>query len=146
MMARQLIFATSVMLAPAVANAHAAPKTSLVAFADAFDHAQIMKDRSALVEMVSDDLVFIDGTGSRLGKSAFIDGWTSVDDKYDPIILEDRTVTMLGPDVGIVGATTSLSGTSNGKPFSTRFRFADTFQKIRGRWRAVHIQVTRIKP
>jgi ketosteroid isomerase-like protein len=125
-------------------HAESEANLSLVAFADAFDRAQLAKDRVALERMVADDLVFIDGSGKRAGKKAFIDGWTSPGDRYDPIVLVDRVVTPLGPDAGIVGAETTLSGSSDGQAFASRFRFADTFRRIDGRWQAVHIQVTRL--
>lgn len=134
-----LVFASPLIAAPRDGD-----PTTLVAFADAFDRAQLAKDGPALANMVSDDLIFIDGSGKRLGKQAFIDGWTAREDLYDPIVLTDRSVVPLGPDAGIVGAETVLSGTSGGKRFSSRFRFADTFRRIGGHWRAVHIQVTRI--
>jgi hypothetical protein len=63
---------------------------------------------------------------------------------YGPVVLEDRTITWLGRNAAIIGATTTLTGTSDGKPFASRFRFADAFQRIKGRWRVVHIQVTRL--
>lgn len=129
---------------PVGAAAHVPKDATLVAFADAFDKAQLAKDGAALAGMVADDLVFIDGSGARLDKKAFIEGWTAPGDSYDPIVLTDRTVTPLGPDAGIVGAATVLSGTSGGKRFSSKFRFADTFKRTGGRWQAVHIQVTRI--
>ena len=129
---------------PLVAAPRNGDPAGLAAFADAFDRAQLAKDGPALARMVSDDLVFIDGSGKRLGKRAFIAGWTAPEDRYDPIALIDRTVVPLGPDAGIVGAETVLTGTSGGKSFSSRFRFADTFRRIGGHWRAVHIQVTRI--
>ena len=44
----------------------------------------------------------------------------------------------------MVSAETVLSGTSDGIPFASRFRFTDTFSRVAGEWRAVHIQVTRI--
>ena len=127
----------------------AAPATAgqiaLVAAADAFDKAQLTKDRTTLKRMVLDELIFIDGSGKRLGKKEFIEGWTVAGDRFDPIVLIDRTVTLLGPDVGIVGAEANLCGTSSGTRFCSRFRFADTFRRVNGRWRAVHIQVTRVK-
>jgi ketosteroid isomerase-like protein len=113
-------------------------------FADAFDRAQLTKDRAALERMVADDLVFVDGTGRRQGKTAFIDGWTAPGDRYDPVVLTDRVVLPLGRDAVVVGAETVLSGTSDGRRFASRFRFADTFVRVRGEWRATHIQVTRV--
>lgn len=135
------------MLALAIATPVAAApagQDTLIAFADAFDKAQLTKDGAALTGMVSDDLVFIDGSGKRLGKRDFIEGWSGADDSFEPVVLIDRTVTQLGPDAGIVSAETLLKGTSGGKAFTSRFRFSDTFRRIKGRWQAVHIQVTRM--
>ena len=134
--------ALSASLAPAHAEAQA--PAVVVAFADAFDRAQLAKDGAALDLMVSDDLIFIDGSGVRRDKKAFIAGWTDPGDRFEPIRLVDRTFTRLGPDAWIAGAEVTLSGRSGGKPFSSRFRFADTFRRTSGHWRVVHIQVTRM--
>lgn len=115
----------------------------LLAVADAFDRAQLTQDRAALERMVDDGLVFIQSSGKRAGKKEFIDGWTTPGDRYDPITLVDRVVIRLGPDAFLVSASTTLSGTSGGKRFSSSFRFTDTFRRMGGEWRAVHIQVTR---
>ena len=119
-------------------------RADLVAFADRFDNAQLAKDHAALNDMVADDLIFIESNGKRSGKKAFVEGWTAPGDHYDPIVLVDRVIVPLGPDAGIVGAETTLGGISNGVRFTSRFRFADTFKRVRGRWQAVHIQVTRL--
>lgn len=116
----------------------------LTQFADQFDSAQIHKDRAALERMIADDLVFLTGDGEREGKKAFIDGWTAAGDQFDPIVLTDRVVRPLGRDAGVVSAETLLSGTSHGRAFSSRIRYSDTFERVDGQWRAVHIQVTRI--
>ena len=137
--------AVSALAAPSSVVPAPGGKVPLIAAADAFDKAQITKNGAALERMVLDDLIFIDSSGKRLGKKAFIDGWTAPGDKFDPIVLIDRTVTPLGPDAGIVGAEVNLCGTSGGARFCSRFRFADTFRRIAGQWRAAHIQVTRIK-
>lgn len=142
---RYPILALLFLAAPLSAAAPAEDaRASLVAFADAFDRAQLAKDGPALEQMVADDLVFIDGSGKRQGKKDFIAGWTAPGDRFDPITLKDRTVTMLGPDAGVVDAETTLTGTSGGDSFTSHFRFADTFRRTDGRWRAAHIQVTRM--
>jgi ketosteroid isomerase-like protein len=128
----------------ALALLAATPESEIRAFADAFDAAQLRQDAAALDIMVADDLVFIDGSGKRLGKKDFIDGWTAPGDRYDPIVLIDRTVTPLGDDGAVVSAETTLAGESGGKRFSSHFRFSDTFRRVAGKWQAVHIQVTRM--
>ena len=56
-----------------------ADNSSIIAAADAFDRAQINKDGAVIGRFLLDDLVFIDGSGKRLGKKEFIDGWTAPD-------------------------------------------------------------------
>jgi hypothetical protein len=133
----------SLLIAATIAAASAG-HAELLRVADTFDRAQLTKDRRAMERMVDDELVFIEGSGKRTGKREFIDGWMGPDDRYDPIVLVDRTLTPLGPDAFVVSAETTLTGTSGGKRFTSRFRFSDTFRRTGGRWRAVHIQVTRL--
>lgn len=130
--------------AAAAANVAAVDRAEMIRIADAFDQAQLTKDQKALETMVDDELIFIQGSGKRAGKVDFIAGWTGAGDRYDPIVLVDRTVTPLGPDSFVVSAETTLSGVSGGQSFRSRFRFSDTFRRSDGRWRAIHIQVTRI--
>ncbi|WP_158213646.1 nuclear transport factor 2 family protein [Sphingopyxis witflariensis] len=132
----------------AAANAQPAPDdtAALTAFADAFDAAQISRDGAALGRMVADDLVFIDGSGKRLGKADFIAGWTGADDAYDPVTLRDRIVMPLGPDAGLASAETILSGRSAGQPFRVRIRFTDIFRRSGDSWQAAYIHVTRMGP
>ena len=135
------------ILAALLALAVAAPAddSGILALADAFDRAQLAQDATALNEMVADELVFIDGSGKRQGKKEFIAGWTSPGDRFDPVVLLDRKVVPLGGDAAIVNAETTLGGTSGGQRFASRIRFADTFRRVGGKWRAVHIQVTPIR-
>ena len=124
--------------------ATAAPDASLIAFADAFDRAQLAQDRAAMERMIADDLVFIDGSGKRQGKKEFIEGWMTPGDRYDPLALMDRVIVPLGPDGAVVNAETNLTGISGGKRFASRFRFADSFRRAGGSWQVAHVQVTRL--
>ena len=134
----------SVLMAVAASISSAPNQAEMIRIADAFDRAQLVQDRKALEAMVDDELVFIDGSGKRLGKKQFVEGWTDAGTRYNPIILIDRTVSPLGTDSFVVSAETTLSGNSGDKDFSSRFRFSDTFRRRDGRWQAIHIQVTRI--
>ena len=134
------IAAAALLLAPQAQLA----TENLLQVADAFDRAQLTKDPAALERMVADDLIFIDGSGKRLGKRDFIQAWTAPGDSFDPVVLVHRRLVPLGPDAFLVSAETTLSGTSDGKRFASAFRFTDTFRRTQGHWRAVHIQVTRL--
>ena len=133
------LLAVAALIAPLPASAQ-----TLTKFADQFDQAQIRQDGPALAAMVSGDLVFVDGSGVRLGKTEFVAGWLDPSVKFEPIAIIGRYVIPLGPDAGIVGGEVVLRGTANGTPFASHIRFADTFRRTDGRWRAVHIQVTRV--
>ena len=127
------------------AAAAALSPAAMTRVADEFDRAQLTKDAAAMGRMIDDELVFIDGGGKRQGKAEFIAGWTVEGDRYDPIVLVDRRFTPLGRDAFMTTSETTLSGVSGGERFASHFRFSDTFRKVGGKWRAVHIQVTRIK-
>lgn len=127
------------------AAAAALSPAAMTRVADEFDRAQLTKDAAAMGRMIDDELVFIDGGGKRQGKAEFIAGWTVEGDRYDPIVLVDRRFTPLGRDAFVTTSETTLSGVSGGERFASHFRFSDTFRKVGGKWRAVHIQVTRIK-
>ncbi|MDP5280325.1 nuclear transport factor 2 family protein [Sphingomonas sp. DG1-23] len=136
-----LMLASSVIAAPAAQTN--APQ-QLLAVADAFDRAQLTKDAATLDKMVADDLIFIEASGKRSGKHAFIAGWTAAGDRFDPVTLVDRRIVSLGREAFLVTAETTLTGSSDGKRFASAFRFTDTFRWSHGRWQAVHIQVTRL--
>jgi len=134
----------SLLAAALIATGPLPNHAEMVKVADAFDQAQLAKDKTALEAMADEELIFIDGSGKRQGKREFVAGWTGSDETYDPIVLIDRTVTPLGADSFVVSAETVLAGTSSGQRFSSRFRFSDTFRRVGKQWRAIHIQVTRI--
>lgn len=117
---------------------------TLTEVADRFDRAQIAQDGPTLEAMIADDLIFVDGSGTRQGKREFIDGWIDPSAHYEPIAILGRYIVPLGPDAGVAGGEVVIRGTSGGQRFASHIRFADIFHRIGGTWRAVHIQVTRI--
>ena len=134
----------SILMAAALAAISTPPdQTEMIRVADAFDQAQLTKDRQTLEAAVDDQLIFIESSGKRSGKKEFLAGWLDGTTRYNPIVLVDRTITPLGSDAFVVSAETTLSGSSGGKAFSSRFRFSDTFHRRDGHWQAIHIQVTR---
>jgi ketosteroid isomerase-like protein len=131
-------------LAPVAAAQPPVSPETLRDLGDRFDRAQVGQDREALEAMVADDLVFVGSDGARQGRSAFMAGWLDPDMRFEPVTVTDRYFFPLGPDAGIVGGEAVLRGTSGGRAFASRIRFADTFRRVGGQWRAVHIQATRV--
>ncbi len=115
------------------------------AVARAFDAAQIAKDGNALDRFLADDLIFVRGSGMLAGKKEFIAAFTAPGIRFDPITILKRTYVQLGPDAGIVGGETTLTGVEDGVPFSEHIRYADTFHRIDDTWKVVHVQVTMVK-
>lgn len=112
--------------------------------ADRFDRAQIGKDRTTLEAMTADDLVLVGSDGVRQGKREFVASWIDPALRFEPIEVTDRFFVPLGPDAGIVGGDVVIRGTAGSLGFVSRIRFSDTFHRVNGQWRAVHIQATRV--
>jgi ketosteroid isomerase-like protein len=141
-----LIAAVAVLVglgAPAVAEPTPSQE-ALRELGDRFDRAQLGKDLETLEAMVAEDLVFVGSDGRRQGRSEFIAGWTDPQVTFEPVTITDRYFLPLGPDAVIIGGEAVLRGTAGGQPFASRIRFADTFRRIGGEWKAVHIQATRV--
>lgn len=139
------LFLVATLFALAVpATAQDVSVDELRGVADRFDRAQIEQDRGTLEDMLADDLLFVGSNGIRQSRQQFIDGWMDPTSRYQPITVEDRYVLPLGPDSGVVGGDVIVRGTANGQPFAAHIRFSDTFRRVGGRWRAVHIQATRV--
>ena len=91
----------------------------------------------------------------------FIDGWMDPGTRYEPIEVTDRYFLPLGPDAGVAGddpagptairarprcrlSAATWCCAAPRQPLRGRIRFSDTFRRIGGQWRAVHIQATRV--
>lgn len=141
---KRAIVAAALLLIAAPALAEDVSPATLREVADRFDRAQIAQDRATMEAMTADDLVFVGSNGVRQTRAEFIAGWMDPDTHYEPIDIQDRYFLPLGADTGVVGGDVVVRGTSGGTPFAVRIRFADTFRRIGGAWRAVHIQATRV--
>jgi hypothetical protein len=137
-----LAFASALLLA-ATAPPDVSPET-LRTVADRFDQAQVTQDRATLEAMTAPELVFVGTNGVRQDRRQFIAGWMDPGTRYAPIEVTDRYFLPLGPDAGLVGGDVVLRGTSESQPFAVRIRFSDSFRRIDGQWRAVHVQATRV--
>ena len=130
-----------------LAFAAPAPETAdpcLDAASHAFDEAQFRHDAGAIAAFLSSELVYVRGSGEVASKAAFEQGFTAPGVDFDPFVIKDRRVIMLGPDAAVVAGEGLIGGTEGGKRFADHFRYADTFRREGGRWQVVYVQVTRI--
>lgn len=140
----KLMFALALAAgAPAVAAGDT--EAEIKAASRAFDDAQLHKDRTALDRFLAGDFKFVRGSGKFTDRNEFIDGFTDPNITFEPFVIKDPMYVPLGDDAGIVGGEGIIRGTESGKPFEERFRYADTFRRIDGRWQVVYVQVTPIR-
>jgi ketosteroid isomerase-like protein len=130
------------------ASSSAAPSSSadaaqLTALSDAWDKAIVRKDRAAIEGNMAEDFRQIDGAGNLETKKSFVDGLVSADLVIDPYTVEDFDVRLYG-DVALLSGRTRMTGTYQGKGFTSHYRYIDVYVRKDGRWKIVSVQITRI--
>ena len=120
------------MLPPALARAVAA-----------FDRAQMQGDGAALARLLADDYVLFNSRGRVEDKAAFIHDYTAPGTSMKPFTVEDEVVRHW-PGGAVLGGVVTLEGTSGGKPYKVRLRFADIWRKRDGRWQVIFTGATRV--
>lgn len=100
-------------------------------------------DASALERLWGDDLAFVFPSGAIASKAERLAGF-----KPSPNIPsstnESVDVRVYG-DVAVAIVVSKWTGTSNGKPFATRFRATHVWAKRVGRWEMVSAHVSQMK-
>jgi len=114
------------MLPPALAKAVAA-----------FDQAQIHGDGVALQRLLADDYVLFNSQGKVENKQDFIRDYTTAGFTMKPFTVEQEVVRQW-PGGAVMGGVATLEGTSEGKPYRVRLRFADIWGLRDGRWQVIH--------
>ncbi|MGN2253140.1 nuclear transport factor 2 family protein [Frateuria sp. GZRe12] len=120
------------MLPPALATAVAE-----------FDRAQMKGDGVALARLLADDYVLFNSRGLVEDKAAFIHDYTAPGASMKPFTVEDEVVRHWAGGA-VLGGVVTLEGTSEGKPYKVRLRFADIWAERDGRWRVVFTEATRV--
>lgn len=116
----------------------------ILALETAWNHAEQAKDVAALDQLLAPELVYIDYDGSIMNKQEFLAAVKSEGLTPAQIINENQRAVVFG-DCAIVTGVYREKGTSNGKPYSRRGRFTDTWVKNSNTWRCVASQSTLIQ-
>ncbi len=134
-----LLFAVLTLLAPVRAQ------SSLPGGLDearlAYDHAQATGDRAALESLLAHDYLIFSSTGKLRDRAWLIESFCAAGTHNNPFTVQKPFTRILSPDSAILGGWAELSGTENGKPFSQKLRFADTWARRNGRWQVVFTSV-----
>lgn len=123
----------------------AAVTALLSAQASRWDKAIVAKDRAAIEANMADDFRQIDGAGNVETKASFVDGLVAPELTIQPYTVEDFEVRLYG-DVALLSGRTRMTGTYEGKPFSSHYRYIDIYVRRDGEWKIVSVQISRVQP
>jgi ketosteroid isomerase-like protein len=116
---------------------------TLTAQADAWDVAIVRKDRARIEANMAEDFRQIDGYGNIETKASFVEGLVSDGLVIDPYTVEDFEVRLYG-DVALLSGRTRMTGSYEGKPFTSHYRYIDIYARRNGEWKIVSVQITRL--
>ena len=144
-LAASLLGALTMTLAqPALAAApSAADLAQLTRQSNDWDAAIVRKDRTAIEANMAEDFRQIDGDADIETKASFVDGLMSPKLKIDPYTVEDFEVRQYG-DTALLSGRTQMTGSWDGKPWTSHYRYIDIYAKKDGVWKIVSVQITRL--
>jgi len=134
----------SFAMAFAIGAQAASPTEQLVQQADAWDKAIIRKDTAAIAANMAEDFRQISARGDVADKAAFLGVITSPKLVINPYSVEDMDVRFYG-DVALLSGRTRLTGSWEGKAFTSHYRYVDVYVRKDGQWRVASVQITEIK-
>lgn len=137
-----LALGSSWLHATDIPAAHRQLPVDLAQAVAAYDRAQIEGDGKALGRLLADDYVLVNSQLQVEDKAEFIRDCTAPGWKLQPFVVEQEIVRHWR-DGAVLGGVATLQGTSEGKPFTARLRFADIWRKRDGRWQVVYTQAAR---
>jgi len=115
----------------------------LKAQADAWDQAIIRKDAAAIAANMSADFRHISKNGDMADRAAFLKDLLSPDLTIHPYGVEDFDVRVYGTTALLCGRT-RMTGTYQGKPFRSHYRYVDTYVCTGGKWVVCQVQITAV--
>jgi ketosteroid isomerase-like protein len=105
----------------------------------------VTREFSGLEKMLADDYVGSD-VDSRRGKAVEIAGYKQNTDKVASAAIENVKTHIFTKDAAIVTGELIIKGqTKDGKDFTNRYRFTDTYVKRNGVWQCVAAHATYLK-
>lgn len=135
--------ALAVIPATYATASHAMLPAALARAVADFDQAQIHGDGAALKRLLADDYVLFNSQGKVEDKQDFIRDYTTPGFTMKPFTVEQEVVRQW-PGGAVMGGVATLEGTSDGKPYRARLRFADIWALRDGRWQVIHTSAMRV--
>lgn len=107
-----------------------------------YDQAQMKNDGAALRRLLADDYQLVNGACEIADKASFIADSTKAGFTLQPYVVVNA-INRVWADGAVLSGEVELKGTSDGKAFNVRARFADVWRKRDGKWQVVFTEVTR---
>ncbi len=137
-----LIFlATTAILASA--QDVASVRSKIVALEKAWNQAYKLGDKHALNDLLDDEIVLINDDGSTQSKREFLAGVHAINAQEQQVAPESIDVHVFG-DTAVAAGVFRARGVENGKPYTRRERFVDTWISKNGKWVCVATNATPI--
>lgn len=128
---------------PGCSGSQAATIAALTRQAERWDKAIVAKDRDAIAANMADDFRQIDGQGNVETKESFVSDLVAPALTIDPYTVEEFDIRRYG-DVALLSGRTRMTGTYDGKPFATHYRYIDVYVCRAGTWKIVSVQISRL--
>jgi ketosteroid isomerase-like protein len=127
-------------------HGNSAVDSRIIAMEKAWNQAYKLRDKKALNDILDDAIVLVNDDGSVLSKGAFLAsiGTAAASDEQQ-VSPESITVHVVGNgNVAIATGVFQTKGVENGKPYTRRDRFVDTWVNKDGRWTCVSASATSV--
>jgi ketosteroid isomerase-like protein len=137
-----LLFVSMQLIGQEAASADS-QRSKILALENAWNQAETNKDAKALDGLLASTLVYIDYDGTIMDKAKFMASVRAPSLHPEQIVNESMTAYMYG-DSAVVTGIYREKGARNGKAYSRRGRFTDTWVNQNGTWVCAASQSTLI--
>ena len=130
-------------IAQTIAAERGGDVATLTRLSDDWDKAIVRKDEKAIAANMADDFRMIDGYGNVSAKQAFVADIVDPKLSIDPYSVEEFDVRVYG-DTALLSGRTHMTGSHDGKPFESNYRYIDIYVRRAGTWKIVSVQITKL--
>lgn len=92
---------------------------------------------------MADDFRQIGGDAEIENKASFVTGLLAPKLTINPYTVEDFEVRLYG-DTALLSGRTQMTGSYNGKPFASHYRYIDIYVRTNGAWKITSVQITKV--
>ena len=139
-----LVFLNCFVLSAQEVHSSKDDEQRVLALENLWNQAELKKDTKALEQILADDFAYIDIDGTLSNKAEFLKGVQHPTEKISLIGNETMMARTYEKTVVVTGTYTE-KGSTNGKPYSRRGRFTDTWIRQGPEWLCVASQSTLIQ-